>query len=240
MSQDKDFRKLIESQDEEQKELLWNKIQVRMSAEEDKVNTENDGGVLILSKSKDFINRKIILITSICLLIVAGLILGLCLGLNRNGLDDVIDDSPNENRYCVVGEYYSVNTVISIKQYALENNKDLLYFDIYDEIEYYDDIQYKLNDTNEVICLYEELYDTNFAFINVFITDNRTDLDAVQAVSEGCIQTTEINSVKVDWGAEFSFGYAKFEYNGYRYYLCVEYEQAEDYVLHLVQELLNK
>jgi len=238
MSKDKDFHKLIEKQDEEKKNLVWRKIQTQTTNDESNLNVENVGEVIALSKNKS--KRNFILSAAISALIIIGLILGLLLGFNRK--PDDFSNSPNDEiRYCTIDDYYIDKTDINIEKYNEENDLNLLYFDYYDKTEYYADAHYKLNNTDEVICLFEEIYDDNFAYINIYITDNKTDIDAIKFIKNASNKQTEVKSIKVNFGLDLNILCAHFEYNGYLYYLSVEYEQSEEqYIINLIDKLLAR
>ncbi len=203
----------------------------------DNNNIENENDVIVLSKNKVFDSKRISLICAAGLLCILIIFLGLFFGLKEVSVDDFID-KPNI-RYCTVEDYYVIPVDQSIKQYSISNNLDLLYFDIYEKTEYFGDVHYKLNETGEVICLYEEFYDDNFALVSIYITDNRTECDITSGFNNICKSDAEINSVNIKWGMSNALAYAMFEYNGYKYYLDVDEIQIENYILTLVETLLS-
>lgn len=238
MSKDRNFHKLIEEQDKEKKNLVWRKIQNQIADGEDDLNIQNYGEVAALSKSNTKI-RLILISATVFLALAVVIFLVIFFNYNQNN-EDFIKNPNDEFRYCTVNDYYLEVTNENLKQYKEKNNLNLLYFDFYDVTEYFADTQYKLNDTNEVICLYEEIYDENFAFINLFITDNKTDLDAVKFIINASNKQTEINSVNINYGVDLNIICANFEYGGYKYYLSVDYEQSEEqYLLNLLTQLLQ-
>ena len=134
MSKEQKFHKLIQEQDSEGKEKLWNKIEQQTENSE---QVDLSGGVLakkhILSKQ-----NKIIFCATAFLAVVIGIIL-ICKFVPNNGNNEVDDF-----RYCEFGDYYSVEADESISDYSATNNLNLLYFDWYEESLYYADSQFNL------------------------------------------------------------------------------------------------
>lgn len=149
MSKEQDFHKQIIEQNQEEKDSLWRKIEQQQDEEVIEL-----GEVLV---KKHRLSQKTIIIASlfICFLIGIAIILACTLTIKKE----------NAIRYCGIDEYYQEEVDMSIEQYASDNGKEFLFFDWYAESEYYIDLQYRLNTTNEVICLREELVDENGAYI---------------------------------------------------------------------------
>lgn len=229
MSKEYEFHKLIEQQNEDEKRAMWNKINLSSETAEEEV--VSDGEVLIVANSLKL--KSILVILSCSFLFIIVLFLGLFFGLKKKPLDNI--------RYCDRSEYYIFDTEVTIKQYGESNKLNILYFDIYEESLYYSDKQYRLNTTDEVICLNEELLDSTNAFITFYVTDNRTEIDLLKAISEICNQESYINETKINWGYDdnVAIAYAKFEYNDFNYFLSVEEAISDDYILELVEHLLS-
>lgn len=235
MSLEDDFHKLIENQDKETKQRLWKKIELDIKDKEDAVET--DGEVLVLSKGKNFFNKRNFLIS---LFVFLAFILALLLTINFtvwNPLGDkIIPDIGN--RYCTINDYNSEEVTVNIGQYSAENNLNILHFN-YEAYEPVVDTHYKLKDTAEVVCIQEELIALQETYIIMFVTDNKTDIDVVQSVLSYCDKNEAVSSVSVKYGGGVSSSYANFEYNGYHYYLNVMDAPTENYILELIESLLN-
>ncbi len=246
MSRESKFHKLIEKQNTEEKEALWKRLESRIESEREFDNIESEGEVLVMSRSRTDTTRRNILIIVAAFMAV---VLALCVTLfvlkpfNSNSAENGDNkneiENPEDKRFCDFNDYYTEATNIKLKDYALNNNKELLYFDYYEETAYYADTQYILKETGEVICLFEEIYDSNYADINLYVTDDRTEVDITKPFDNHCIKDTVINSVKIKYNIEPEKSYAKFTYNGHRYYLSVEDAPEEGYILKLVETLLN-
>lgn len=232
MSKERDFHRLIENQNREKKDAMWKKLESRLENEID--NVESCGEVLVLSKNRNLSYVKYIAISCFVALFL-GLTVFLIVNFGFKKDDGFID---NENRYCTFNDYYKQETVTTIKQYNIENNTDLLFFNFYDFTEYYSCSQYKLNETDEVICLHEEIVAADGAIISLYITDNRTDLDVLQSFTSICVEKIYVDSLEIEWGSDIGIASAKFEYANYNYYFSVDVVE-QDYILQLVELLLN-
>lgn len=227
MSKEQKFHKLIQEQDSEGKERLWNKIE-----EQTEKSEQVDIGGGVLAKKHVMSKQNIFIICSVIFLAVLVCIILICKFITNKD-NNVIDDF----RYCEFGDYYSIDSEESINDYSAANNLNLLYFDWYAEAEYYTDTQYKLNSTDEVICLGEELVDENGNYIIQYITDTKTQVDFLNVNIESCINQTTINSVKINYGTVMENAYAYFTYEDYNYYFKLE-AADEDYLLTLLEDLI--
>lgn len=246
MSRASKFHKLIEEQNPEEKKALWKRLESRIESECEFDNIESEGEVLVMSRSRTDTTRRNILIIVAAFMAV---VLALCVTLfvvkpfNSNSAEDGDNkneiEKPDDKRYCTVNDYSTEISKITIKQYAADNNLELLYFDYYEQSEYYADTQYVLSETQEVICLQEEMYDMNYAHINLYVTDDRTELDILKSFDIYYSSTMEIGSVKIDYSINATISYARFTYKKHVYNLIVSDAPEEGYILKLVETLLN-
>lgn len=225
MFKEQDFHKLIRRQNKVERDNLWNKIESQSEEEEIEL------GEVLRKKHTNYKNFFIICVSAVLLIISIGLILKYTLPDKKTPIDDGI-------RYCVSGDYYSVETETSIAEYSNEHNLELLYFDWYAEAEYIADIQFKLKTTDEVVCLKENLLDLNGYFIEYYITDDRTELDFLAAFNGLGENTEEIKGVSVNLGASKLEAYACFTFNKNHYYLIISAETNQEYILELIETLL--
>ncbi len=145
----------------------------------------------------------------------------------------------DENRYCASSEYSEIATDLTLKEYALQTEQDILYFDWYENAAELRNKTFEINDTKEVICFKEEMFNTNTgAYIKLYVTDNKTDLEEL-AFFNNCINENAVSNIKVNYIYTRAEGRVKFEYNGYRYYLRVDMPQSEQAMFALVEELLS-
>lgn len=222
MSRERKFHELIEEQNREEKDAVWAKIQQR------------DEPISVSPKARSFSWRKWtpILASSFAVVVIGGFATWGFLSLNDGKNND------NKGRYFTSQSYKTVEVQYTLKEYAQEIEKSLLYFDWYAETDHLQDVAWQLNDTQEIICFQEEIVDVNSgcivyicvmeadAIIEGFSFDEETDTES------------EINGLTVDWRYTRFKANANFEYEGYAYYLRVEEPIDENYILDLVEELL--
>ena len=226
MSKEKDFNSLIEKQDEETKKNIFEKLQIKLSErDEDKLQSNQN----VLIKKIFWRKKNFIIISGIFLLVLTGILLFIFLRKNTD-----IDDF----RYCTSSDYYIEDSELNIEKYVEENKLDVLYFDADKGFEILLSQQYKLNSTNEVICLYEEIFDSA-CFVRFFVTDNLTEIEQLNVFSLSCKNITTIKSVNIFYGTDYENVYAKFEYNDSVYYIQVSENTDAEHLLNLVAELLN-
>lgn len=231
MSKEQDFHKLIEQQDAERKEDLWKRISSQVEFETDEA-VSNSNNSLALVKGLNLNKKSIMIMSSILLFIVVLIIVTVVLiPKNKKGGDNF--------RYCEDGDYYVYESDLTLAQYAEQNNLDILYFDWYNEIDYLIKKQFRLNTSDEVVCLHEELIDINGVHLLIYITDDKTEFDFLNNFKDYCSSSIYINSVEVKWCYNIFESYAMFNYQGYNYYLQADEVFEQEYILDLVKELLK-
>lgn len=223
MSKEQDFHKQIIEQNQEEKNSLWRKIEQQQDEEVIELGE-------VLGKKHRLSTKIIILVSSFfCLLVAIAIVLVCTLTIKK---EDTI-------RYCKSEDCYFIDTDSSIEKYAEENGKELLFFDWYEESEYYIDQHYKLKDTDEIICLREELIDKNGNYIVQHITAVNIKLDFLDSYQK-CTESVIIKSCKVYWSSDSSTGQkAYFAYEDHIYYLFIEALADEQYILKLVEDLIK-
>lgn len=154
---------------------------------------------------------------------------------------DIDDNSGAENKYFTVEDYDILEVEKTLKEYALEIEKPLLYFDWYAETDYLESYAWRLKDkTKEIICFQEELVDFNTGcVVQIFIIDVDLQVD-VFSEDENTTNSSQIAGVSIDWRMKDDKAFLNFEYQGYRYYLRVKEPIDEPYVLSLAEELLSQ
>ena len=228
MSKERKFHELIEQQNQEEKNRVWQKI-----CKKDSESEKQDKNSVIL-KTHAFYWKKWGAVAASSLAIV---ILGVFSVVKFFPLGE--DTPDNSGRYFTNQSYEMLDTSINIKSYAQQIGKDLLYFDWYTETDYCKNQEWKLNDTGEIICYSEEMVDVNTGCITyLFVLETDIKLDAFSS-DEMTEQATNINAVKIQWQFDNDRAWANFEYEDYRYYLRVFESIDENYILDLVKELLS-
>ena len=150
MSKERKFHEFIEQQNREEKDAVWAKLQQK------EAEREQEKSVPVLPKAHSFSWRKWtpILASSLTAVVIGGFATWGFLSL-KDGNND------NKGRYFTSQSYEIVATQTTLKDYAKEMGKDLLYFDWYAETDHLKDQVWQLKDTQEIICFEEEIIDIN-------------------------------------------------------------------------------
>lgn len=227
MSKEQDFHKLIRQQNSEEKESVWKRIEQQSDEEVIELGT-------VLGKKSLLSKKNIIIICSVIFsLILAATIIIISLPKNHgDGLD-------NDIRYCDFSDYYIAESELSIEQYSNANNLQILYFQDYAEYEYYTDYVYKLNSTDEIICLNEELLNQDGYLITQYVTDLKTEIDFLNIYTNTCESTITIKSTEVKWGISTGNVYAHFAYKNFKYFIKIDDLSEINYLTELIGNLIR-
>ena len=227
MSKERKFHELIEQQNREEKDAVWAKIQQK------EAERQKNEPVPVSPKARSFSWRKWtpILASSLAAVVIGVFATWGFLSLKNGNNDD------NKGRYFTSQSYEIVATQITLKDYAQEIGKSLLYFEWYEETDYLKDQAWQLNDTQEIICYNEEIIDVNTGCkVEIFVIE--ADIEIEDFADDETDKKSEINGVQIDWQYSKFRAYANFEYKDYIYYLRVKEPFDENYILDLVEELL--
>ncbi len=229
MSKESKFHNLIEQQENKHKQEVWDMIK---SEVEENASVTTD--TVQVSKNTLAINSKKIYIPIVSVLAVLAVVLILIFTLKPNSpVDDI--------RYCSKTEYTTNDTKQTLKEYSLETNKDLLYFDWYDETEFCKDEIFQLNSTNEIICFKESIVDIETGCkIDISVTDNRTVIDFLEDFENSCLLTHTFNDIEIKWGGNKFKSKATFEYESNIYYMTLSDPFEENYIITLIEQLLDR
>ena len=227
MSKERKFHELIEQQNREEKDAVWTKLQQK------EAEREQEKPVPALPKARSFFGRKWtpILASSFAAVVIGGFATWGFLSLT-NGNND------NNGRYFTSQSYEKVITQRTLKEYAQEIEKSLLYFDWYQETDFLEDYAWQLKDTQEIICFEEDLIDINTGcMVYLFVIQADTTIEDF-SFAEETDRNSEIQGVNIDWRYTRYRAYANFVYEDYSYYLRLEEPIDENHILDLVEELL--
>ena len=229
MSIERDFEKLVIEHNPEQKKASWQKIQKMLEEDEGETVADIEFGNTL---AKGFFSnrRNIVIIVSSALVLLTAAILMLVF---------LLPEPLPPKRYCAMGDYRIEPSMVSIEDYSEQNNLDLLYFDWYKDAEYVVETHYKLIDTDEVVCLKEELIDSSGNYILFYITDNNTDIDILTNYNEACINLLEINGIEVKWGYHMNNSLVSFNYNEWNYYVGIQSIVEQSTVENLLKTLIR-
>lgn len=228
MSKERKFHELIEQQNREEKDAVWAKIQQK------EMERQKEEAVSVSPKPHSFSWRKWapIMASSLVAVVIGGVATWGFLSLNNKTNDD------NKGRYFTSQSYEKINTQSTLKDYALEIGKNLLYFDWYEETDYLKNQVWQLNDTSEIICFQENIIDINTGCkIVIFVIEVGTQIEDFSLFEESD-KKSELEGVQIDWQYSQIRANAKFVYENYTYYLRIDEPIDENYILDLVEELL--
>ncbi len=221
---ERDVHDLIEQQDPEHKQELLDKIKVRIAEEnifpQTQQNTEHEP---VAAKKKNKLTLVIASVVTACLLCLA-IVLPVTL-------------TETKDRYCAAGDYQEEVLSYNIKEYASNNNKQLLYIDWYsiaDEVT--TTLNYSVKDRNDMIFI-SEVYINGYELVTLHITDNKTRVDIMEKWAS-CNVELKINNISVKTQISSKSILAAFEYNGFRYYLQVDNAANQNRVAELVEQML--
>lgn len=227
MSKERKFHELIEQQNREEKDAVWAKIQQKEAEREQ----ENPAPVLPQARSFSWRKWTSIVASSFVAVVIGGFATWGFLSLNDEKND-------NKGRYFNSQAYEILNTQSTLKDYAQEIGKSLLYFDWYQETDFLEDYAWQLKDTQEIICFQEEIIDINTGcMVSLFVIQADTTIEDF-SFDEETDRKSEINGAQVDWKYSKYNSNANFVYEDYKYYLRVDEPINENHILDLVEELL--
>ena len=229
MSREKKFHELIEAQDREEKDRVWKRIEAMEAERLAKKAVENPA----VAPQKPTYWKIWTAVGGVAVACAITLSIVLPLALTPKSPED-------EFRFCSDADYNIVQVETTIKDYGLETNKNFLYFDWYEVTDYCYNEQYKLKETNEIVCIRETIVDINTGYsVDIYITDTQTEVDILKGDKLDNINE-QIEGVQVGWFYRTEKAYANFEYNGYIYYLRIIdiKEKNKKDILNLVAELL--
>lgn len=253
MSRETDFHNLIEQQNLEEKEAAWHRLESKLSEQQEL----REGKATASPKKRR--SPKFMKVLSACasfaVISIIGLGVGLGIGLNpdKGGADDTLDNDPPEQtlpvdppeeppilyiRYCGVKDCEMVSSEFTLKEYAENYQIKLLYLDWYEKTEDYNNSLYKLKENGDIVCFQEDFVDGEGNYISISVTDNKTEIDSLIWYTAETGNEIILNNISVYSQYSTNTTLANFEYQGYRYYLFLEFEDIE-YLLSIVEQMLN-
>ncbi|MBQ8283803.1 MAG: hypothetical protein IJX75_01795 [Clostridia bacterium] len=234
------YEKDFEKDWDEEKKAGWERLKMRLNITEEPTPPP-------IPQKKNFFSSPARLVTvcaSVALLIGIGI--GVGIGFSNPPTPQVQSSSsaeipPDENRYCTQSEYTIEETGITLKEYSLQNDGKILYFDWYENLDGIDKSIYFLNESQEIIAFKEELLhsDTGYSVI-LSVTDNHTQLEDFNGYTTTCTEQTNISNISIQYRHNKTIGYAMWEFDGYKYYMEVQNIMSQNELFALVEELLRE
>lgn len=226
MIKDKKFHELIERQDLETKEQNLQKLKSSLDTS-DYASIELDNG----KSTKILIRSPKVILTTLLLVIVVTIGIFLAIFIPRKSKDKI--------RFCSQNDYTSEMSDFTLKDYSLQMGGKLLYFDWYDDTEFYNNYVLKLNSTGEIICYQEVIYDNAEGYaIYIYITDTKTEIDFLNHYKT-CNESEIINGVEVKYSVGDTCEYATFIFKDFKYYIDVSEAESSALLLSYIEQLLK-
>lgn len=232
MSKKHSIHDLLEEQESNSKNNMWNNVENRLEEE------SHDNRYV---PHKRFSWKKFCSIAA-SFVVVLGITLFsvfhfLPQGQGTGGTPSISEEP--KGRYCTQADYSVQKIEESIKEYSVKSNKKLLYLDWYEKADLLEDYCYSLNDTGEIICYNENIINGETGDnIKIYVTDNYTDIDLLQNIKNASDSIQEIKNISVNYGSTYLFAYSMFEYENCRYYLELNDPLTDTAILDFVAEMI--
>ena len=219
MSRERKFHNLIKNQNPKEKDRLWEKIEKELG---------NENITVVVPRKKKFPMGRFVAIASSCVLIMTIATIALWKFLPQE----------TGSRYCTQDQYQGTKTDMTLKEYAKENNKELLYFDWYEKADWLENTIYQLNNTNEIICFQEDMINGETGiFISLYVVDDKIKMEMLDSFYTRCEEKNTVENIEVYWNYSMKEANAYFEYNNYNYYLTVDAPETSETILELIGTL---
>lgn len=218
------FHKFIEEQNTEEKEELYERLKQRLNLPEAPVKENKKTGFVRFFKKP----YRIIACASAALVVFC-LAIFIPLALKGGELA--------KERYCHEKDCVKMD-IVSIKDYAKENDLPLLYLEWYEKGQLIYSSLF-LDNTEKFVYIKEKISnDETGDLVYLSITDKNTKVDVFEKFWESCVKESNIDNNKIMWNFQNSSGLAFFEYEGYRYYVELYRPVSEEAILDIVREML--
>lgn len=207
---ERDIHKLIEQQDPEAKQRIWEKV----CAQIDFDATQPQQATATKSITKNNL-WKWITATVAAVVVVVTLAVVLPLMLKDSG-----------TRFCDYEQYTTETLDQTLGEYFTEHDKNLLFIDLYDDAsDVATEYGYNKNNTKDIIYFKETLYNLNseaLEIITLSVTDNKTQVDIFEEYYK-CNETFIVKDVTVLWqNLNKKTVLSIFEYQQHTYYVELE------------------
>ncbi|MBR2971049.1 MAG: hypothetical protein IKC48_04575 [Clostridia bacterium] len=222
---DNDFHKLIEQQNAQKKAGKYAEFEKKHDLPE--ANT-------VKAKQKHTVRYIPFgsVLSALCLIIV----LTFMLNAEKFMPPDSSQTPPSHSLYEAVRIDYTV------KEYSANEELPLLYIDWYDVA---DDVQtwlyVDINNNDDVIYIKEDIANGETGdIVYLYIMDEHTSVDIFTFFEQSCNKTAVIGEVIINWSYRSALSTAFFKYEGYKYYIQLEFPMEEDAILKIAEAMILK
>ena len=152
----------------------------------------------------------------------------------------VLQPQDEEIRYNDVNVLLHEDLNFNLKEYYANNNLSLLYLDWYNDAEYlFTARYYEEGKESDTVYLYETITDGNTGYsIEISIMKRNIVVESYEEKYDE-FKTTSIGNTQVIYILNRSRALAKFEYQGYKYYLQINDEITLDFLLKTIESMFN-
>lgn len=142
--------------------------------------------------------------------------------------------------YYTESEFSSDDLGCTIKEYAEQTGKNILYLDWYETGGAYVTEKHFLKDNkNDIIYITEEVYNGETGDqVYLAVTEKKNYVDTLDHIQNLCPNKYEYNNINIDWSYNEVSSKACFEYNGYKYYVRLFEPAGEEAILDIVKDML--
>lgn len=216
-----DIHNLIEQQDPERKQRVWEKICSQVDLPAARQSTP-------APKKRTFKLAAL----AVALVCVVTLSIVLPLALRDNGPQD---------RYCDMTQYTVENMNQTLKEYSLAHNNNLLYVDWYDISEETSTRYAHMNENKDDVVFWEEtlLNGETGEYLTFSVTKSKTRVDILEEFYNSVESTSSVNVVTVKWHNTFKDTFAMFEYQKRIYYLKLDVADGQERLMEIIEGLFK-
>lgn len=217
----RDIDYVIENQDRDEKQALYEKLKQRLNLPDSQPKS---------SRKRLSMPWKISL-ASILVLVV-------CLAIT---LPIVLKDGSELDRYCSSADCIEIELECTLKDYAEQTGRPLLYVHWYDVSEDTQTFLYtNINNANDMVYMQEMFMNSETGdIVCLFLSDSHTRVDALDIYHNNCTNKFNVKNVSINWCDATTESLAFFEYQGYRYYIEILEGNREDLIRDIVEGMLS-
>ena len=152
----------------------------------------------------------------------------------------VLQPQDDEIRYSDSSVLLPDNFDYNLKEYYERNNLALLYLDWYEYAEeLYTARYYEAGKESNTVYLYEEFVDGNTGYsVKLSLMKRNIVVEMLEKPYEEP-KTTVVNDTQITYVLQRTKGFAKFEHQGYKYYLEIDDEITLDFLIKTIESMFN-
>ena len=154
----------------------------------------------------------------------------------------VLEPQDDSIRYSDASELSREKLGGNLKEYYATNNLQLLYLDWYDFAEDLSTFRYfEAGKESDTIYLNEEFFDGNMGcFVQISVMKRNIIVESLDKLfDDPRTANVDVNSIQVSYLLQKHSSFAKFEYQGYKYYLEFDDELTLDSLVETIESMFN-